>query len=79
MRPKSIDIILTKPPKNGVITVNDEDVLLQEAYLRSGSIFNCVGTKLPGKQLYYTSTMGFEGHDRFSVTVPSSKLRASDV
>jgi predicted aspartyl protease len=75
----SIDIIITEQPKNGNLKVNEEDYVLHEADVRGGSISNCAGTRLRVKRLIYTSIMGFEGHDRFSVTARSSKFRLSDV
>jgi len=77
--PDSIDIIITERPRNGIVKVNEEDYVLHEADVRGGSIGNCAGTKLRAKRLIYTSIKGFEGNDRFSVTVRSSKFRLSDI
>jgi gag-polyprotein putative aspartyl protease len=77
--PDRIDIHITEQPKNGIVQLNDEAYVLREADVRDGSIGNCAGTKLPAKRLYYTATNGFEGRDRFAVTVRSSKFSLSDV
>jgi hypothetical protein len=73
-----IDILITEQPKNGTVRINEEEYVLHEADVRGGSIANCAGTKLRAKRLYYTSIVGFEGHDR-SVAVWSSKFHLSDV
>jgi predicted aspartyl protease len=77
--PDSIDVIITERPKNGIVTINEEDYILHEADLRGGSMGNCAGVKLRAKRLTYTSTIGFEGRDHFSVTARSSRFRLDDV